>query len=239
MKLNENSPIPLYYQLENIIREKIEQGDYEEGDKIPSERKLSDQFNLSRMTIRKAIENLVDEGLLHRKRGKGTFVSQEKLDPISGLIGHVESMKIRGIDCISKVVNQELLIPRKEIGNRLELSEDEKVILTERLRLARGKIIGFERSYVPYSVCPTLLEVDLAEASIYKCLIEAGYNPTKARDEVEAILADDKLSDLLKIENSCAVLRKKRVTFSNNKPIEFSYNYYRGDKMSGCYTVTN
>ncbi|GAB6099937.1 phosphonate metabolism transcriptional regulator PhnF [Halanaerocella petrolearia] len=239
MELNEDSPIPLYYQLENIIREKIEQGEYQSGDKIPSERKLSQQFDLSRMTIRKAIDNLVDEGLLHRKRGKGTFVSKEKLEPISGLIGYIESMKMRGLECTNEVVSQDLIIPRKEISNRLEINENEKVILTERLRLADGKAIGFERSYVPYSVCSDLLEVDMSQESVYECLAEAGYKPTKAKDEVEAILADDKLSDLLEMKDGGAVLRKKRVTFSNNRPVEFSYNYYRGDKMSGCYTVTD
>ena len=92
MKLDNNSPLPLYYQLENIIKKRIEEGIYKVDEKIPSERTLSEELNISRMTISKAINNLVEEGILYRKRGQGTFVSKNKIDFFPGLMGFTEIM---------------------------------------------------------------------------------------------------------------------------------------------------
>jgi GntR family transcriptional regulator len=237
INLQEDSPIPLYYQLENEIRRKIEAGDYQPGDKIPSERELSDKVNLSRMTIRKAISNLVEKGILERRRGQGTFVSEDKVNTFPGLIGFNEHMELKEMTPSSEVIEQELLIPNHEISSRLKVEEG-KVILTARLRLGNEEPIGYEKSYVPYSVCPQLLEVDLEEGSIYHCLQEAGYKPIKAEQETEAILADRHLADLLEVEVDQPILKNTRVTFSKTKPVEFSYNFYRGDKYS-IYTELN
>ena len=168
MKLDENSPFPLYYQLENLIREKIENGTFKVDEKIESERKLSEKLNLSRMTISKAINNLVEEGILYRKRGQGTFVSKHKVDFFPGLKGFTKIIKDKGMTPSSKVITQDLIIPDKHICEKLNISENDKVIFTERLRLADDQIINLEKSYIPYSLCPNLLDTDLTSESIYK-----------------------------------------------------------------------
>lgn len=239
MNLDENSAIPLYYQLENIIRRRIENGIYKIDDKIPSERSLSEEFALSRMTVSKAVNSLVDAGILYRKRGQGTFVSKKKVEFFPGLKGFVEIMKEKGLTPSSKVVNQEIIKPNKTIPKKLQISENEKIIVTERLRLADDEIIALEKSYVPYSLCSELLKVDLSKESIYKYLTIEGYKPTKVVQEIQATLADEEMSKLLQIEVGAPILKRERVTFSKEIPIEFSLNFYKGDRYSMTITTEN
>lgn len=237
MKLDDNSPIPLYYQLENIIKKRIEEGIYKVDERIPSERKLSEELSISRMTISKAINNLVEEGVLHRKRGQGTFVSKNKIEFFPGLMGFTEIMKNKGMKPSSKVISQSVIMPDKHLCEKLRISEKEKVIFTQRLRLADNEIVNLEKSYVPYSLCPKLLEVDLSVESIYKLLTNEGYKPSKVEQEVQAILSNDELSELLQINIDEPILKRKRITYSKDMPIEYSLNYYRGDVYTMVITV--
>ena len=239
IRLNENSPVPLYFQLENMIREEIEDGKYNPGDKIPSERELSEIVGLSRMTIRKAINNLVEKGILKRKRGQGTFVSEEKLDSFPELIGFNEHIEMKGMTPSSKVIEHKIIEVNAEIAEKLKIDVGDKVILTSRLRLADGNPIGFEKSYVPYYICPKLIDLDLSEESIYRTLTNEGYKPTKGNQEIEAILADEYIADLLGGEIDQAILKNTRITYSGETPVEFSYNFYRGDKYSIHTTIKN
>lgn len=229
MKLNDNSPIPLYYQLENIVKKRIKDGIYNIDEKIPSERSLSEEFNLSRATISKSINNLVEEDVLYRKRGQGTFVSKNKVDFFPGLLGFTKIMNQKGMNPSSKVISQSLIIPDQNLCDKLKISEDEKVIFIQRLRLADNEIINLEKAYVPYNLCPQLLDADLSIESIYKLLTDEGHKPSKADQEVQAILSNDELSNLLKINENDAVLKRKRITYSKHAPIEYTLNYYRGD----------
>ncbi len=237
MKLDENSPIPLYYQLENLIREKIENGTFKVDEKIESERKLSEKLNLSRMTISKAINNLVEEGILYRKRGQGTFVSKHKVDFFPGLKGFTKIIKDKGMTPSSKVITQNLIIPDKHICEKLNISENDKVIFTERLRLADNQIINLEKSYIPYSLCPNLLDTDLTSESIYKLLSSSGYRPSKAKEKIQAILCDEELSKLLKININNPILKRKRITNSKDTVIEYTFNYYRADIYDMIVTI--
>lgn len=239
MKINDNTPIPLYYQLENIIREKIENEEYKVDEKIPSERNLSDQFNLSRMTVSKAINNLVEEGILYRKRGRGTFVAKKKVDFFPDLMGFAENMIRKGMKPSSKVISQNVILPNSIICNKLKISDKEKVILTERIRLVDDEIIALEKSFVPYSIGKKLLDIDLSKESIYRLLNNEGHKPTKAQQEIGAILSNEDMSNLLQIEEGSAILKRERVTFSKERPIEFSLNFYRGDRYSMTITTSN
>ncbi|WP_251861728.1 GntR family transcriptional regulator [Clostridium sp. Marseille-Q2269] len=237
MKLDDNSKIPLYYQLENIIRKKIQEGEYKVDEKIPSERILSDEFNLSRMTISKAINNLVEEGILYRKRGQGTFVSKNKVGFFPGLMGFTEIIRNKNMKPSSKVICQDIILPDKYLCEKLQILENEKVIFTQRLRLADNEIINLEKSYVPHSLCPRLLEADLSVESIYEILTEEGYKPSKAFQEVQAILSNDELSEFLQINANEPILKRKRVTYSKDTPIECTLNYYRGDAYTMVMTI--
>ena len=239
MKLDDNSPVPLYYQLENIIRKRIEECIYKVDEKIPSERKLSEELNISRMTISKAINNLVEEGGLYRKRGQGTFVSKNKIDFFPGLMGFTEIMENKGMKPSSKVISQSVIMPDKHLCEKLQVTENEEVIFTQRLRLADNEIINLEESYVPYSLCQKLLEADLSVESIYKLLTDEGYKLSKADQEVQAILSNNELSELLQINVDEPILKRKRITYSKDMPIEYSLNYYRGDVYTMVMTINS
>lgn len=239
MKLDEKALIPLYYQLENIVRKKIEDDEYKEDDKIPSERQLSEELGLSRMTVSKAIGNLVDEGVLYRKRGQGTFVARKKVEFFPELMGFAEIMTRKGMIPSSKLVSQDIIIPSKTICEKLQISEKEKIIVTQRLRLADNRIIGLEKSFVPHSLCTKLLDINLEEQSIYTCLTAEGYRLTKVVQEIQAILSNQEMSKLLKMDIGEPILKRERVTFSNEMPIEFSLNFYRGDTYSMIITTSN
>ncbi|OCL26880.1 transcriptional regulator [Orenia metallireducens] len=238
MKFEDNN-IPLYYQIENLIRSKIENKEYGRGEKIPSERELGKIFEVSRMTVRKALENLVNEGILERRERQGTFVSQDNLNDFPSLVGVTEHIKSEGKIPNNKIINKELIKPNKKIIEELNLNSDEGVILIERIILADEKPIGFEQSYISYAICPDLLETNINQKSIYKMLRRSGHKPTKAKDEISAILADDKLSGLLKIDIKQPILKNIRTTFSKNRPIVYSFNYYGGEGFVMTRTVFN
>lgn len=239
MKLDDNSPIPLYYQLENIIKKRIEEGIYKIDEKIPSERTLSEELKISRMTISKAICNLVEEGILYRKRGQGTFVSKNKVDFFPGLMGFTEIMESKGMRPSSKVIYQSVIMPDKHLCEKLKITENQEVIFTQRLRLADNEIINLEESYVPYYLCPKLLEADLSVESIYKLLTDEGYKLSKAEQEVQAILSSNELSEFLQINVDEPILKRKRITYSKDIPIEYSLNYYRGDVYTMVMTINS
>jgi GntR family transcriptional regulator len=239
MKLDDNSPIPLYYQLENVIRKRIEEAIYKVDEKIPSERMISEELDISRMTINKAINNLVEEGVLYRVRGQGTFVSKNKIDFFPGLMGFTEIMENKGMHPSSKLISQSVIMPDNYLCEKLQVSENQKIIFTERLRLADNEIINLEKSYVPYYLCPKLLEADLSAESIYKLLTDEGYKLSKAEQEVQAILSNNELSEVLQMKANEPILKRKRITYSKDTPIEFSLNYYRGDVYTMVMTINS
>ncbi|TDX48959.1 GntR family transcriptional regulator [Orenia marismortui] len=228
MKL-ENNDIPIYYQIENLIRDKIENSEYATGEKIPSERELGEICGVSRMTVRKALDNLVNEGVLERRERQGTFVARDNLNQFPTLVGVSEYIESEGMKANIKVINKELIKPDKSITKNLNLNSDEKVILVERLILADKRVCGFEQSYIPYPICPELLEVEIDQKSIYAMLRKNGHKPTKAKDQTSAILSNDKLSRLLQIDTKEAILKNIRTSFSKDRPIVYSYNYYSGE----------
>ncbi|OCL27713.1 transcriptional regulator [Orenia metallireducens] len=234
MKLDESSPIPLYYQLENIIKRRIEIGEYKSGERIPSLNQLSEEFNLSKATISKAVGNLIEEGILYRERGQGTFVSEEKVKDFTEFKGFTETMLAEGKKPSTKVLSQDVISPNELICDKLMINNNQKVILTVRLRIADDIPVAFEKSYIPYALAPGLLKLDLAKDSIYQHLREEGYTLTKTIQEIEAIEADKELSDILKVKQGKAVLKRRRVTLSNDNPVEFSLSFYPGDR----YVIT-
>jgi GntR family transcriptional regulator len=139
----------------------------------------------------------------------------------------------------SKVIEHKIINVSSEIAEKLSIESGDKVILTSRLRLADNCPIGFEKSYIPYHVCPKLIDLDLSEKSIYRTLTNEGYKPTKANQEIEAILADEHITDLLGGDIGKPILKNTRITYSGERPVEFSFNFYRGDKYSIHTTLKN
>jgi len=158
-KINKHIPIPAYYQLKEIISEKIESKELKTGEKITSENKLSELYQISRMTVRQAIKELVEEGLIYKEKGKGTFVSRPKLKrDLSELTSLTEEMERSGYKVKTKVLEMKVISASKRIAHKLEIALGEKIIKIDRLKLADNKPFFLETSFLPFDICPGLIK---------------------------------------------------------------------------------
>ena len=230
-----NDFLPRYYQLSNILRERIARGELEAREPIPSERQLEKDYSVSRTTIRRAIELLIRQGYLYREHGRGTFVSPHKLQKgISELTSFTEDMKRRGLKPGQNILEIGSVAPPDDVRTRLELREDrEKVLRVERLRLGDGVPMGLQTSYYVLPEGESISRKELEEVgSIYRILQEKFHLiPTEADETLEVALATPREASLLQIVPGSPLLLSERVTYSQNRQvIEFVKIIYRGDR---------
>ena len=167
MKLDENKAEPLYTQLENLLKAKLENGDRQKGDKLPTEMELSEKFKVSRITVRKALGSLVQQGLIVKRSGKGTFVSNEKIQrPLSGgAISFTSLCEAQGLIPGAKTIKSVLEPPTPKDREVLGLTENDRVISIERIRSADGTPVSVEVSHFTEDLS-FLLDEDLTNASL-------------------------------------------------------------------------
>lgn len=232
--LNRRVPIPLYYQLKEILKEQIEEGILAPGDLLPSERELSEKYGISRPTVRQALKELVYEGLLTREKGKGTFVAKPKLE--YGFIQHFvtfyEDMAQRGYTLRTRVLRKEVQEAPKRVAKALQLKEGEKIIFLERLRFVEDEPVVWVQNHIPHHLCPGLLEEDLTDRSLYGLLLEKYHlKPQWAEVSLEPVVATDLDSSLLGIDPGAPVLLLENITYdTENRPIDLFISRFRGDK---------
>lgn len=233
-KVSKQSPLPLYYQLKEIIQEMIENGEYKPGDPIPPERELCEIHSISRMTVNKAIMALVNEGVLYREQGKGTFVAQPKINhQLNRLKGFTEEMREKGLNTETEILSYEIKKATKE--NRINLNLDETqemVIEIKRLRKVEKEPFSIETVWIPSDLCPDMNREMIENNSLYELLRKRyGYKLEYAKQTIEPINLDDYDSKLLNVDNNRLALLFRRTTFTDKgKPIEHTKAIYRGDK---------
>lgn len=234
MEISRTSQKPIFSQIGDTLRQQIKLGELMPGDPIPSERELAEQLKVSRMTVRAAMDKLVQEGLLLREHGRKTIVADTKLNRDAGFTSFSEDMRARGLNPQSKVRELRAEMAEASIAAQLGLIAGERVIYLERLRLANQEPVAIERVYLPYERFAGLVNKakQLTRDSLYK-ILEQEFNcrPTFANETVEAVLltpADAKLFGL----GSCApALLAQRVTRDENgEPIETVQTLYRADR---------
>ena len=230
--IDKMSHVPIYVQIEEEIKHKILLGEYQEGEAIPSERDLTEIFNVSRMTVRQAINNLVTSGLLYREKGRGTFVSSPKLEQsLNSLTSFTEDMLSRGYKPSSKILVFEKHIPSNEIAKDLLLDEGEEVYLVMRIRNADEIPMAIERTYIPVKLFPNLDEEKL-DGSFYRLVeMDYGYKIGHAIQELEAALVKKEDRKYLQLKEKAVVLVMKRMSYlSDNRPFELVLSSYRADR---------
>ena len=228
-----NSPLPRYYQLKEILRERVQSEEWKPGDLIPSERELSEKYGISRMTARQALTDLVNEGLFYREQGKGTFVSQRKItQQLIRLTGFTEDIKARGQKPGTKVLSAEMLPADETTAEKLRIDPGTLIFRLKRLRLADDKPLAIELSQISFKGCERLLEEDLEQNSLYRLLeTQYGIPLMEADQELEAGLAGKEEAQLLKIQSGRPVLFTRRITYTErNQPIEYAKAVYCGNK---------
>lgn len=234
--------IPKYFQLANILRTKIDEGEFAPQDAIPSERQLEAQYNLSRPTIRQAIDLLERQGYLYRIHGKGTFVSPPKLQKgILELTSFSEDMRNRGLEPGQRILEFGLMEPAAKILNQLNLYSGNQVLRIKRVRLGNDEPIGIQDSYLALGKDQVITREEIEEkGSIYTILQQKfGIFPTEADETLEVTLATPEEAELLQIPVGSPLLLNERVLWSQDrKAIEFVRILYRGDRYKYFVRLT-
>lgn len=234
MTLEKRSPIPLYYQLAELIKERIRSGELQPGAQLPSERDLSEYVGVSRMTARHAIAYLVLEGTLIAQQGRGTFVAEPKLtyDALH-LLGFTEETMRQGGVVTSRVLEQSVGTPSSRVAAELMLATEATVSKVVRLRLSGETPLLLETSYIPTKLCPGLAQEDLTTRSLYALLEhQYGHRLAFARQTVEATIANDYESTLFGIKPGTAMLLLEGVTYLERGGIvEYFKAIYRADRL--------
>ncbi|MCE1252640.1 MAG: GntR family transcriptional regulator [Anaerolineae bacterium] len=232
--------ISRYAQIREALRQEINAKRLLPGQKLPSEDELAAQFGVSRMTVRQGISDLLDEGLLYRKHGVGTFIAQPQIArDHSRLSNFFESSLANHVEAAMRVLVSEILPAKLKIGKALALEEGDLVIHIKTLRSANGIPVTVHDAYVPYKLFPRLLKEDLVSHHIWDYMGQYGYPVKRAVQRLEAREADEKLSKLLGIEAGAPTLYKERTVYAEDgTPVEFTYCYNRGDRYSLTVTLS-
>jgi GntR family transcriptional regulator len=229
-----NIPVPMYFRMQQAILEQIQQGALQPGQQLPTEAELAQQYQVSRITAKRALDELVRQGRAFRQQGKGTFVAQTHIRDISGFGSFTEDMKSRGLAPGARVLEFKQMEADTDTQKRLQLAHGEQVYLLKRLRLANDEPVAVETAYLPCRLCPDLLSENLNDNSLY-AVLAAKYQivPTWADAEFEARLATEEEAALLGMDANRPVLSARRLTYSANYDIiEAVTSVYRGDRFT-------
>lgn len=234
MILDKSHPIPLYYQLAEHLREQIHSGKLKPGERLLSERELSEQVGISRMTVRQALGYLMREGVLEAKPGIGTFVAEPKLihDTLH-LLGFTEEMMQQGEAVTSRALEQSVVAPPPSVANALELDPGETTVKIVRLRLSASVPVLLETSYLPSKLCAGLEHVALEEKSLFALLKQKyGLRIERSHQSLEATTTNDYEANLFGIEPGTAMILLEGVNYiEQNQPVEYFKGIYRGDRF--------
>lgn len=230
--IDKKSPVPIYFQIEEEIKRRIEEGELRQGDPIPSEREYTEKYDVSRMTVRQAITNLVNDGYLYRQKGRGTFVANEKIEQtLQGLTSFTEEMHARGMKPANKLLGFEIIPASAGIAAQLKVKEHTPVCEIRRVRLADDKPMAYERTYLPANLVKGLTESHVRQ-SLYDYIEEQlELEIDHAMQIIESSIAKEYESELLDIAVGSSVMIIERHTFlKDNTPLEIVKSTYRADR---------
>ena len=236
-----NYKSPLYIQLREVIRGKIEEGEYPPGTAIPSESQLAEMYGLNRLSVRSALEALEYEGILTSVQGKGVFVNGAKTErDLDTLGGYRHTMSERSKDASTRVLVKALRKAGPYYAQVLGLSEDDDVWFIRRIDRSQGEPVALEEIYIPYEVLPGLADVDLQLFSIYDLYLWNGIQPEIGKQVLRIFRLEPAAAKLIGVEAGQAVLEFSCVTRdTTGRIIEFARNYIRGDRTEFTVHYTN
>lgn len=231
-KLNSMQSVSLYNQLKDVLLNKILNGEWSNGEKIPNEYQLCDMYNVSRITVRQALAELTKRGYLQRRQGSGTYVTIPKIENnLTSFYSLSEEFKKRGLSSVSRVLEFHLQIPQKDIVQKLGLQDKSReVYYIKRLRYADNIPVAIEVTYLPATLFRGLKEQDLEEHALYDVMREKfGVVPSTAEESIGAINLGDKEAIYLGVKKDVAVLRVERFAYSAETCIEYTIGFIRSD----------
>lgn len=232
-RINRRSALPLYQQIYEQLRGRIASGQLKPGDALPTEVDLIEQYQVSRATIRQAMDALVRDGLIYRERGRGTFVAHPTVQQgLTRVISFTEDMRSRGFEPGSRVLAAQLVPATEAMASRLAIAPGEELACIERLRLADGEPMSVEVSHLVHRLCPGILQHDYA-ANPLRQMLEQHYDIriAQATQAIRAVEAPKALAEVLSVRRGAALLFIERISYAQSGvPVELLYLYHRGDR---------
>ena len=233
---DKNSPFTLYYQLREKIAKKISDYEWKPGEKIPSETELCRMYYVSRITVRKAIEDLVQSGQLVKRQGKGTFVTNSSVDyKLSKFYSFSEELKQRGIKERVQVLSFDVTPATEQVSEKLSLRKNSKVFTVKRLRMADEMPYTVEISYIPYSLCPALTAESIIQEGLYNSMRSMGVFPERIVEKLRATAINKSDAGFLNQKANSPAIQLERLTYNAANTVEYCVSIVRGDFFT--YTV--
>jgi GntR family transcriptional regulator, mannosyl-D-glycerate transport/metabolism system repressor len=231
-----NTHTPLYKQVANQIKKQIQSDNLDKDDAIPSEQKLSESFNVSRVTIRQAIKLLVDEGILYKVRGSGTYVKQPKIEhDIYRLQGFTEEMESLNHVPSNQVLEFSMQLPAEPIKEKLNLKDNEKVFFIRRLRSGDGEPMILEETYMPVTLFPDL-SVEVMTRSKYEYVEKKGYKIKERQGEILPHIPSKELREILQMNDSSCLAMNLCAYLEDGTLFEYTKLYFRSEKYTFKFT---
>lgn len=223
----------LYYQLKEILIDKIVSREWKVGEKIPTEFELCEEYNVSRITVRQALTELEQEGFVKRKQGKGTFVSIPKIEQnLMSFYSFSEEFRKRGLEPHNEVLGFSIQTPKKDVRKYLKLDESDQVIYIKRLRYADNVLMAIERTYLPSALFHGLSKEQVESKSLYDIMrSDFGVIPSTAEESIGATIIDDAQAELFELPGGSAALDLKRLAFCGPRCVEYTLGIIRADKF--------
>ena len=230
--IHREASTPLWLQLKHVLRDMLT-FDLSAGDQFPTEAQLSTAYSLSRVTVRQAITSLVDEGLLERRQGRGTFVLSARL---AETLSAFKPFLMNGFDAVDlsdiTVHSVETVSVPEWIGVKLGLRHDETVFKIRKVLTTAGETVAFRTSYVPLRLVPRLLEADMRPALIITLEDTFGLHLTHAEETIEFFVADAFRAEMLAVAvNHPMILVERVVSMTGGIPVKCSRTYYKADRF--------
>jgi GntR family transcriptional regulator len=232
---DKGSAVPYYHQIKESLKALIASGELKPGDMLPSELSLSERLEISRLVVHRAYRELVTEGLLIRKRAKGTFVSppiKRDYNVVAALSSMTENLLANGLEPTNKILAQELAVANETVRNKLQIPPGARVLHLRNLRLASQLPFAIEDTYLSYERFPALLEMDLNNRSLY-AVLEKLYDahPQEALDLLSVGAATRSEAELLSIHTGAPVMRVERQsTDKGGQPVEFTSSVFHAER---------
>jgi len=244
--LNDLSHAPLYIQIENLIETKILNKEYLPGSRLPSERDLAKTYGVNRMTIKKAIHNLIDRGLLFSKQGSGTFVQTHGIgdkfyfdfNEKQSNSGITEVLQNKGINVENQIIGKEILNDIPYFEAKLNIKEHDAIFGLHRVRKVKDIPFAVEYSYLPYSLFHDAMNVDFKKVGLYDYMNSKGHQPINVLQQTQAIKSLDKESRLLDIaKNKTIYYVQYMSTDEDGTIVEYTESYLNPEEVNLKFTL--
>lgn len=240
LTIDPDSVVPLYHQIKQNIRDLIENEVWNDGDLLPSERELGEIYGVNRLTVRQAVNDLVNEGMLQRQRGIGTFVAVPKVTQvIDRVLGFSDRIQEAGHLPSSRMISIDIVPVALSVARRLEIQPKLPIYKLVRLRCVDGAPVMLETAYLSTVLFPGLEAVDLTNQSLYNVLSEKyGCSILGAEEQLEPVLLTDYEARMLEVEPGTPGMLVESTSYNQQgKPVEFGKAVVRGDRARFMFHI--